>query len=165
MSGSEDAGRRDEIRARDIMQTHVTTVSYAAPIAELEGLLEDHRISGVPVVDEAGRIIGVVSLRDLVTHYAEEPDAHRPRTVGYYHVATDDEELYQADLDTLNVPPGDTVQAIMTSQVHAVHADALLSEISATMVKQGIHRVLVEEKGKCVGLISTMEILKALAEG
>jgi CBS domain-containing protein len=147
------------------MQTRVKTIAYAASITELESLLEDHRISGVPVSDEAGRIIGVVSLRDLVTHYAEEPDARVPRRVGYYQVTDDDEELYEETFETLKVPPNtaDTVESIMTATVYAVPADATLGEVSRTMVRHRIHRVLVEEQGKCVGLISTMEILRALA--
>jgi CBS domain-containing protein len=66
------------LTAGDIMQTRIITVADTAPLSEIERVLTENRISGVPVVNQAGRVIGVVSVKDLLDRYVEEPDA-RPR--------------------------------------------------------------------------------------
>jgi CBS domain-containing protein len=150
------------VTARDIMRPEVVTVSYAAPLSEVERVLSDNRISGAPVVDEAGKIVGIVSLRDLVERYTEDPDARPRRGHGFYHLSS--EEMLDEDFDSFEVPEEseDTAEDIMTAQVFSVPAGAGLREIAATMAEHRIHRVLVVDDGKHVGLISAMEILDAL---
>ncbi len=150
------------VSARDIMRSHVLTVSYSDPLSEVERVLGEHRISGAPVVDEAGHIVGVISLKDLVERYAEDPDSHPRRTRGYYHVSS--EELDDDDFDSFEVPEEseETAADLMTAEVFSVPGDANLKQIAATMAEHRVHRVLVQENGKYIGLISTMEILECL---
>lgn len=151
------------VTARDIMQKEVITVPYATPLSEVERTLSDNRISGAPVTDEAGHIIGIVSIRDLVERYAEDPDARPRRGNGFYHLSS--EEMLEEDFETFEVPEEseETAGDVMTGQIHSVEADVGLREIAAAMAKHRIHRVLVCENGRHVGLISTMEILRALS--
>lgn len=150
------------VTARDIMQGDVITVPYATPLSEVERVLTDNRISGAPVTDESGRIIGIVSIRDLVERYAEDPDARPRRGNGFYHLSS--EEMLDEDFDTAEVPSEseETASDVMTGQIYSVESTSGLRAIAAAMAKHRIHRVLVCEKGRHVGLISTMEILKAL---
>ena len=115
------------------------------------------------MTDEAGHIIGIVSIRDLVERYAEDPDARPRRGNGFYHLSS--EEMLDEDFDTFEVPEEseETAGDVMTGQIHSVDASAGLREIAGAMAKHRIHRVLVCEKGRHVGLISTMEILRALS--
>lgn len=62
--------------ARDIMTREVITVGLDAPVEEVARLLLGHRISGVPVVDATGRVVGVVTEADLIVR--ERPDAPAP---------------------------------------------------------------------------------------
>ena len=160
---SPTAHRWSLVTASDIMRTEVLTVSYSAPLSEVERLLAEHRISGAPVTDEAGKIAGIISMKDIIAQYADDPDSRPRRGRGYFHLAS--EEL-DDDYDSFDVPEEaeDTAQDVMTAQVYSVPSTAGLQEIAATMFDHKIHRVLVEEDGRHVGLISTLEILQSLAE-
>lgn len=80
-----------------------------------------------------------------------------------------DDELQQRELERMAtgeaVPrdTDDTAAAVMTAQVHAVGADATVTQLAAIMVEQGIHRVLVRRNGKYVGLVSSTDVLRAIA--
>ncbi len=60
-----------------VMTTDVIRAAYGSPFKEVARLLVDHRISGLPVVDEDDRVIGVVSETDLMTHQAEPSEASK----------------------------------------------------------------------------------------
>ena len=151
------------VTARDIMRENVITVSYAAPLSDVERVMSENQISGVPVTGATGHIVGIISLKDLVDRYTEDPDARPRRGKGYFHLST--EEIEDEDLDAFAVPEEaeETAEDIMTAQVFCVPANAGIHEIATEMLKHRIHRVLVREDGKCIGLISTMEVLAALA--
>lgn len=163
MPAKKDTKNWASLSAQDIMQTTVLTVSTNTPLAEVERLLSEHRISGVPVTEEAGHIVGVISIRDLIEHYSEDPGS-RPSRGGFYNLSS--EELLEDDMDSFELPEEsqETAGELMTAQVYTVAAEADLQEICRRMVKLNIHRILVEDHGKTVGLISTMDILKALAK-
>ncbi len=158
-----DAERWALVTARDIMRKDVVTVNYATPLSDVEQRLSDHRISGAPVTDESGHIIGIVSLKDLVERYAESAESHPRRGPGFFHLSS--EEMQDEDFDTFQVPAEaeETAGDIMTGEVFSVQADAGLKDIAGEMVGHRVHRLLVEEGGKYIGLISTMEILDALS--
>ncbi len=151
------------VTARDIMRKNVVTVNYATPLSDVERKLSDHRISGAPVTDEAGHIVGVISIKDLISRYAENADAQPRRGAGYFHLSS--EEMQDEDFSTFQVPAEaeETAGQIMSGDVFSVSAAAGLSDIAKMMVKHRVHRLLVEEGGKYVGLISTLEILDALS--
>ena len=151
------------VTARDIMRTDVIVVSYAAPLSEIEHTLSENRISGAPVVDESGHIVGIVSLKDIIDRYAQKPESRPRRGSGFYHLST--EELADGDFNSFEVPAEseDTAEDVMTAEVYAVEVSDDLRTIAEKMHKHRIHRVLVQDHGKHVGLISTMEILAALS--
>jgi CBS domain-containing protein len=148
--------------AKDIMRSDIVTLGYATPLSEVERKLSDHRISGAPVVDESGHIIGIVSLKDLVERYAESPDAHPRRGHGFFHLSS--EEMLEDDFESFEVPEEseETASDIMTGEIYSVETTDGLRDIARTMVEHKVHRVLVKEDGRYVGLISTLEILDAL---
>jgi len=61
-----------ELTAGDVMERKIVAVAPSSPVSEVERLLTEHRISGMPVVDASGRAIGVVSYRDLLDHDAPQ---------------------------------------------------------------------------------------------
>ena len=150
--------------AQDIMRTTVLTVSTTTALSVVERVLSEHRISGVPVTDEAGHIVGVISMRDLIEHYSEDPEARPSHGVGFYNMSSD--EFLEGKVESLEIPEEseETAGEVMTAEVFAVNARADLREVCQKLVKLNIHRVLVEDGGRTVGLISTMDIVKALAK-
>lgn len=158
-----DTGRWNLVTARDLMRTDVVTVSYADPLSEVERILGEHRISGAPVTDEAGRVAGIISLKDLIGRYAESEGSRPRRGSGFFHLSSED--LLDDDFEAFSVPAEaeETAADLMTSEIYSVAPDADLKEIARTMLGHKVHRVLVQEDGQYVGLISTMEILSALS--
>ncbi len=147
-------------KARDIMRTELLTVSVSTPLDEVERLLGEHRIGGVPVTDEAGHLVGVVSMRDLIEHYAEEPGSHVHLGPGFYH---DVRGRRDEETATFGGSGGDgaTASDIMTGEVYAVDADTSLRDVAKEMLRLRVHRILVKEKGRHVGLISAFDLLAA----
>jgi CBS domain-containing protein len=156
------AARWALVTARDIMKEDIITISYATPLSEVGQKLSEAGISGAPVTDEAGHIVGILSLKDLVERYSENPDSHPRRGTGFYHLSA--EELLDDDFESFDIPEEteDIAESIMTAQVFSVPADAGLKDIASTMAKHKIHRVLVKDGDAYVGIVSTLEILDAL---
>lgn len=154
-----------QLTARDVMRRDVITVDRTTPLSEVERILTENRITGAPVTDETGQIVGVISMRDLVERYVEDPDARPRRGKGFYHLSS--EEMLDEDFETSEIPEEteETAEDVMTAEVLSVADDAPLSEVAATMVKHRIHRVLVVSRGHFAGIVGTFEILDALTKG
>ena len=153
------------VTARDIMHPDVITISHAAPLSEVEQILSENRITGAPVVNAAGRIIGVVSIRDLLDRYTEDPDARPRRGPGYYQLPTGEMTDFEDEAVEIPEEAEETAEQVMNAEVYSVQEDANLREIASKMKEHRIHRVLVlDDKHRCTGIISTMEILSVLAD-
>ena len=131
-----------EIMAREVIMVHPDTSLQLA--AEL---MLEHAISGMPVVDEQGQLLGMVSKTDLVRHGLAE--------------------AVQADM-TLpsgqHVLDGTTVEDVMTRQVLSLPEKASLMDAAKIMVNAGIHRVpVVTARGALAGLVSTSDIVRWVA--
>ena len=156
---------RPDLTAADVMETKIVTVSRTAPLSEVERLLTEHRISGMPVVDVAEHAIGVISYRDLLEHYDEEAETRPRHAPDYYRIAA--EELREEDVDVDFAVPEeseDTAEDAMSRDVIHVRSDTRLNEVAETMVERNVHRVLVTdpESEKVVGIISSLGLLAAL---
>jgi CBS domain-containing protein len=162
-AGSERWAR---VTARDLMKkrTDLVTVPESAPLSEVERVLADAHVWGAPVVDSAERIVGVISVKDLLDRYTEDPDTRPQREHTYFRVTT--HELATEDLQGLRVPEGssDIASDVMAAQIFTVPASAGLKQMADTMCEHRVHRVLVEDDGKLVGLISTLDVLGALRD-
>lgn len=149
-----------ELTAADMMHPEIVAVDAKDSIAEVERVLVDANISGMPVIAESGQVVGIVSWRDLVAHLSEGPSLSREHREEWYKTQ-DDDDRYR-----VTIPEDDTTVAedLMTPLVHAVPSDMRLPEVARTMTRVGIHRVLVvDSSGTFVGIISTMEFLRAIA--
>jgi CBS domain-containing protein len=147
------------IKARNLMKTELVTLPRTTSVGEAEQLLVDHGISGAPVTDAAGEIIGLVSIRDILDHrVSQEVRSSAKRMFP---------ETYDDDAETVSYGPGTpgdiSVADIMTAAVYSVDVDADLQEIAREMTARRIHRVLVRDETRCVGLISSFDVLEAVS--
>ena len=151
----------DDLLARDILHAPIVSVPVSAPIADVQQVLADNRISGVPVTNEAGRIVGVISAKDLLDRYAEEGEPAVAGRPSYYATSDDTEEVEHFERDEA----GTTLTAadVMTPEVYSVPATTRLRVLAKRMVEWNVHRVMVLERGRHIGLISTMDVLSAVA--
>ena len=146
------------MHAMDVMTTDVITIDPDTTVQGLATLLAERGISGAPVVDPSGRLVGVVSEGDLL-HRAEIGTAHRHRkrrrSWWLDHFASDLAREYVKS-------HGRTVKDIMTRDVVTVAEDTELSEVAALLEAKRIKRVPVMRDGKIVGIISRANIVRAV---
>jgi CBS domain-containing protein len=127
----------------DIMQTTVKTVTSDTPISEVVISLADAQVSGLPVVDARGRVIGVVSSTDVIAAQAETQGAQERQIL-----------LEQT-----------SVRELMTPKPLMIGATAELQEAARHMLYAEVRRLFVEENGILVGVISHTDIVRAVATG
>ncbi len=147
------------ITANDLMNPEVLTVETDMTVRELASFLIDNEISGAPVADVEGRLVGVVSLADIAAAATGE-DRSGEDGSGYFGRAWDD-SLDEEDVEDLPLD-GMRVADIMTPQVFSVKEDATVSEIASLMLKGHLHRLLVTREDRAVGIITTSDLLGLL---
>lgn len=152
------------ITASDLMNPRVLTVQQGMTVPELAQFLVANDISGAPVEDGSGKLVGVVSLSDIAEVLADEEDEDGERA-GDFFASEWDEGLSPEEIDEL--PPDATeltVADIMTPDVFTVGEETPVSEIAEAMIANHIHRLLVTREDRVVGIISTSDLLGLLVE-
>ena len=140
-----------ELRAVDLMQRDLITVNVDDPMREIERVLVDAQVSAVPVLDDSGALLGVVSMRDVVSRYADEDDPCKSDASD-----SDDEDWRPVG----QLCAGD----MMATDMLRVGPNTSLGAMARVMVANATHRVLVVENDRLLGLVSTMDVLRAIAE-
>jgi CBS domain-containing protein len=146
------------MRALDVMTSSVITVDPDTSVQDLAKLLSERGISGTPVVNSAGRMVGIVSEGDLL-HRAELGTEHRgqPRRSWWLdHFASELARDYVKS-------HGRTVNEIMTRDVVSVSEDTNLVDIAMLLETKRIKRVPVLRDGRVVGIVSRANLVRALA--
>jgi CBS domain-containing protein len=148
------------MRAKDVMTTNVITVGPDASVQQVATLLSERGISGVPVVDAEGKVIGIVSEGDLL-HRAETGTERRVEKRRAWWL---DGIAAERDLAREYVKShGRLVGEIMTREVISVDEDTDLAEVADLLETNKIKRVPVVRDGKPVGIISRANLVRALA--
>jgi CBS domain-containing protein len=143
------------MEAKDIMTTEVVTVSPSTPVRDIAGKMTDHRISGVPVVDAEGHVVGIVSEGDLM----RRPESGTQRRASWWlSLLAGPEEKAREYVKTHGVRAED----VMSRDVITVSEDALLEDIAAILEKNAIKRVPVLREGALVGIVSRANLLHGL---
>ena len=149
--------------ARDVMQTYLISVNPETPLLEVHRLFVDEEINGAPVVDETGRLLGVISSVDLLRAVEEEHDA---ASAGSSHVREFLElsgpDWQEESDDFKNRLAERTVADAMTRGGITVTPKTPISEVAATLRKHRIHRVFVVDGEQLCGVISTFDLVALL---
>ncbi len=128
-----------ERMVRDVMHVGVITCPTSTTLGELTRRLVEHSVHAVFVEDERGTIIGVISDIDLLTG-----------------------EWLFTDEESLRVLKSVTAGDLMSSPAASVEADVAVQQAAVQMADQHLHRLLVTEAGKPVGVISVSDIVRSL---
>jgi CBS domain-containing protein len=154
------------LTARDVMNPEVLSVQDDMTVQELAAFLIAHEISGAPVKDRAGKVVGVVSFTDIALATPEDGRLKRVRPEPDFFVRGWEEELEPEEMARLHlVGEGLQVGEIMTPAVYAVEEHTPLGEVARMMREGHLHRLLVLREGTLVGILTTSDLLKVLAEG
>ena len=144
------------MKARDVMVAPVVTVKPYSTVKEVAKTLVDRRISAVPVVDDVGKLVGIISEGDLM-HRSETGTERQYRWCI---------RLVEGDASL----PADYIKAhgrkaadIMTQNVITAAPDTALDEVAITMEKNSIKRVPIVRDGQLVGIVSRANLVQALA--
>jgi len=128
------------MKAADVMQKGVLCVSPELSAGDFEEFLTSEDISGAPVIDGDGTLVGIATKTDLVRNYMEEVRS----------------QLTEID-------SGFTVEEIMTTDTVCVSPKDDIKSVAARMVDAHVHRVLVQEDGELLGIITSFDLLKLYA--
>ena len=145
--------------AREVMTRDVVTVGLAASITEVARLLVEHKVSGLPVVDEEQRVVGRITEGDLIY---QDKKVHMPAFLeilgGVIYL-----ENPQRIVNDLKKMTATKVAEVMTSKVYTVKEDASMEDIATIMVERQVNRLpVVDQNGKLVGIISRQDLVKAM---
>ena len=152
------------LRTQDLIHTNVATVRSDLPVTELEQLLVREGISGMPVVED-GELCGVVSRSDIIRVLAgAEGDAGA--TLAYYQeIAGAVRGPHSATHMASERIAALTVRDIMTRELITVAGDQPVREMAQTLVSRGVHRVLVTAGRRLLGIVTTLDLVRAIADG
>lgn len=147
--------------AKDVMNRDVRTIREDRSIDELASFLMKQDISGAPVVDAHGKLVGVVTERDLVADRSETGEPAGPEEGADWRASLNPEDLAALHFQK----EGRLVRDIMTPAVYTIPEDLSVSEIAKTMIAGRVHRLFVTRAGRLVGTIAALDLLTLLADG
>jgi CBS domain-containing protein len=153
------------LRARDVMQSAVVSVSPRTTLAALEDFLLAKRVGGVPVID-GGELVGIVSRSDVVRALGLERSLAGIAAEGVEHdefapAGEPPPPIVSARPD----PASRTVRDIMVPDVVTVAPETPIAEVARLLAARHLHRVLVTEGRRVCGVISTTDLARLIADG
>ena len=146
------------LKAKDIMTRKVITVKTTTTLEDLARILVKHQISGIPVVDDAGHLEGIITDNDLISRNSR---LHIPTILrlfdAYIPLGT---SRLEKDIKRMSAS---TVKEIYIKDVITVDEEASLEDIATIMTEKRIHHLPVVQKGKLTGIIGKKDLIKGVA--
>jgi len=150
------------MKVKVIMTKKVLTVNKNMTVKEFVRIMEENEITGAPVVDDNGNLIGIISVADVIkrSNYVNKELAHcdecmelDPTTglIEIHKYYTD--ELFEKNIGCLMTPK---------EKIISVSPDDEVEKAAKVFVDTPVHRLLVMENGKIVGIVSTKDVMKGL---
>jgi CBS domain-containing protein len=144
------------MRVLELMHTHVVTVQPEDTLRDAVDKMDLYQVSGLPVVDDEGHLVGVITEHDIIRELLPQPGE------------ASTEESYRSEWQDLPTRAarvrGMLVKQAMTSNVIAVDENTDVLEAAAIMLQKKVKRLPVTAEGKLVGIISRIDICQAVLE-
>ncbi|MFJ1730300.1 CBS domain-containing protein [Streptomyces sp. NPDC088254] len=138
-----------------VMTTDVVSAEYGTPFKEVARLLAAHRVSGLPVVDEGDKVIGVISETDLIARQAATPEPYEPRRRFTFRDLTRGARRQAAKANAR------TAGRLMTGPPVTAHADDTIVEAARTMAQHQVERLpVLDEEDRLVGIVTRRDLLQ-----
>lgn len=156
--------------ARDVMQSEVRTVAPNVSLADLERIFCDSGQSGFPVVGEDDRLVGVVSRTDVVRRLVVEQSYAEYESSYYWETSDYVPQDAERSLDEIARQVGERLEAMKVEDVMShspitVTGATPLVDLARTLVERRIHRLPVVEDGRLVGILTSTDLVRLIADG
>ena len=158
MSRNNEESAAGEMSAGEIMKREFVAITPDKTVKELVTLLAAHDLSGVPVVDEDGALVGIVTEGDIV---AEDADIHFPHYIQFLDSVIYLESMSKFE-QRLRKVIAVSVGDLMTRDVYTVTSSDTVSRVATIMSKHKIGQVPVVDQGKIVGVVTRHEVIGSL---
>ncbi len=144
--------------AREIMTMDIVTVKKETTIRDLAELFTSRRIGSIPVVDDDGALIGIVSESDLIE---QDKNFHIPTVISLFDwvIYLESEKKFEKELRKMTAQ---TVGDIFTKDVETISPDTPVSDIADIMSRKKIHSLPVVEGKKMVGIVSRIDLIRTM---
>ena len=147
------------MKAREVMTTVVVSIAPDTTTREVARILRDRGISAVPVVDDTGKPIGMLSEGDLI----RRDDADREARRDWWLTLLAEGEVLNPDFLASLHSPVTCAREVMTSPVITVSEEADIRDIARLLIDHRIKRVPVLSDGRIVGIVSRADLIRTLA--
>ncbi len=149
------------LRAKDLMTKDVVTVAPDMEITQAAKLLLEHHFNGLPVVDERGRLVGILCQDDLIVQQKKLP---LPSLFTFFDglIAMTSYRSIEKEVD--KIIASKVSQAMIPDPI-TIGPDASLEEIATLMVNHNVHTLPVVEGNRLVGIIGKEDVLRTLLPG
>ena len=149
------------MQAKEIMTSPVFTVAPDTPVAHIARLLREKHISGVPVVDDTGRVVGIVTELDLIKRHAR---VHFPIYLPFLDslIFLESPRRYQEDVRRVL---GATARDIMSQPVRTATPETEVEEIATLMVEERNNPIpILDAQGELVGIVSHTDVVRLVEQ-
>ena len=146
------------MQARDVMTTAVVSVTPDTSVREVASVLRDNRISAVPVLDDTGTLVGIVSEGDLIDRNASQRERRRE---WWLEMLAEGRGLSPTFLDVVR-STDQPVREVMVAPVQTVSEATPVEDIAQLLQQHRIKRVPVVRDGRVVGIVSRADLLRAM---
>ncbi len=151
-------------KAKDIMSTPAISISGEKTLQEAIELLAEKKISGFPVIDDQGKVIGIISDTDIISYSQKLNVIPHTSLSGWIspYSNVDDLATMRKGFDLL----GKTmVKDVMTKKVHSVNQEAEATDVAKLMSRRNINRIpVVNNDGKLVGIVTRADMVQCMAK-
>lgn len=147
------------LKVKDIMTKDVVTVTKETTVMELAGIFSQRHLSSLPVLDQGGALIGIVTETDLVE---QDKNLHIPTVISIFDwvIYLESDKKFEKELKKMT---GGTVGDIYSSEVVTVSPDSSVSDAADLLSSRKITALPVVDGEKLVGIISRIDLIRSMA--
>ena len=157
------------LTAADIMQRDIVSVLRSQTLRDAMSLLTENHVTGLPVMDEQSRCIGLISATDILNleqEHSDETDEANAEVAQYFDPETEQWETIRLSAFALEEFGDVSVEQVMAHDLIWVERGTPIREVAEKMCAAGVHRVLVlDEVSRLYGIISAVDFVRLAAKG
>ncbi len=148
------------LTAKDIMTRDVFSVTQETDLKELAAMFVKHKVTAMPVVDDAGKLVGMISQTDLVE---QDKPLHIPTVISLFDwvIYLESEKKFQEEVEKVTAR---TVNEICSREPVTCSPDTPVSEIASLMVDNKVHLVPVVDNGNLVGVVARLDLIRSMGD-